>query len=611
MHRLFAQKQNLFWEAKVDDSRGNPRKLWRTLSKVLGKEQKSSTPSKELTADDFLKAFSEKTDTVRQSTSSAAYPKFDEAGCPHSLLEFESIDCELINQLIQSSPNKNCTLDPVPTWMIKQYASELVPFITVYCNTSLRDGSFPDSQKNAIVTPILKKANLDAPAAANYRPISNLSYLSKLLERCVNKQLNDYLSTNNLLPSVQSAYRKFHSTESAVLKVLSDIYAAADEKMVSLLGLLDLSAAFDTVDHQILFDRLRYEYGLDGSVLSWFKSYLTNRTICVHYNGQTSETVFILYGVPQGSVLGPILFILYVAGAINIADKHGFAAHSYADDLQIYDHSPQSSCSSLVVRMSNCVAEINKWMGSNRLKLNPSKTELIWLGSSRRLEHCPVGELNIAGVPIKPATHVRDLGVMIDNDLSLQAHINHVTQTCFYHLRQLRVVRRSLTTDTAHSLVRALVHSRLDYCNGVLAGMFQYQIDRLQSVLRAAARLVLGLPKWASVSDAMHDKLHWLPFPERVEFKLCSVVYKCLHESAPRYLSQYCIPVASLPGRSHLRSAASGDLFVPATSTKTIGPRGFFHAGPAAWNCLPSSLKDPNITFSVFKKLLKTELFQH
>ena len=195
-------------------------------------------------------------------------------------------------------------------------------------------------------------------------------------------------------------------------------------------------------------------------------------------------------------------------------------------------------------------------------------TELIWLGSSQRLKHCPVGELHIAGVPIKPATHVRDLGVMIDNDLSLQVPINHVTRTCFYHLRQLRVVRRSLTTDTAHSLVRALVHSRLNYCNGALAGMYQYQINRLQSVLRAAARLVLSLPKWASISDTMHDKLHWLPFPERVEFKLCSIVYKCLHDSAPRYLSQYCIPVAVLPGRSHLRSAAFGDLFEPATSTK-------------------------------------------
>ena len=134
---------------------------------------------------------------------------------------------------------------------------------------------------------------------------------------------------------------------------------------------------------------------------------------------------------------------------------------SFSNTLHII--SPSSTLpfqTSLVVRMSNWPAEIDEWTGSNRLKLNPSKKELIWLGSSRRLEHCPVGELNIAGVPIKPATHV--LGVMIDNDLSLQVHINHVTRTCFYHLRQLRVVRRSLTTDTAHSLVRALVHSRLD-----------------------------------------------------------------------------------------------------------------------------------------------------
>ena len=189
--------------------------------------------------------------------------------------------------------------------------------------------------------------------------------------------------------------------------------------------------------------------------------------------------------------------------------------------------------------MSNCVTEIDEWMGINRLKFNPSKAEMIWLGSSRRLEHYPAGELNIAGVSIKPATHVRDLAVMTDNDLSLQVHINQVTRTCLYHLRQLRVVRRSLMTDTAHSLFRALVQSRLDYFNRVLNAMFQYQIDQLQSVLQAAASLVLGLPKWPSVSDAMHDKLHWLTSPERVEFKLCSVVYKCLHDSAPQYLSQY------------------------------------------------------------------------
>ena len=143
--------------------------------------------------------------------------------------------------------------------------------------------------------------------------------------------------------------------------------------MVSLLGLLDLSAAFDTVDHQILFAILRYEYGLDGSVLSWFKSYLTNRTICVHYNGQTSETVFVLYGMPQGSVLGPILFILYVAGAINIAGKREFAAHSYANDVQIYDHSPQSTCSSLVVQKVELCRRDQRLYGQQSTQTQPFK----------------------------------------------------------------------------------------------------------------------------------------------------------------------------------------------------------------------------------------------
>ena len=160
-------------------------------------------------------------------------------------------------------------------------------------------------------------------------------------------------------------------------------------------------------------------------------------------------------------------------------------------------------------------------------------------------------------------------------------------------------------------LILLCVHSysRLDFCNGVLAGMHQYQYDRLQSVLRAAARLVLRLPKWASVSEAIRTKLHWLPYPERVVFKLCSTIYQCLHNSAPQYLIELCIPVATLPGRCHLRSAACGDLFVPPTSTKTIGPRGFFYAGPVAWNSLQPVLKDPSLSFTMFKKLLKTELF--
>ena len=445
--------------------------------------------------------------------------------------------------------------------------------------------------------------------AANYRPISNLSYLSKLLERCVNDQIHNYLSKNDLLPVVQSAYRKHHSTETAVLKVLSDIYSAADAGKVTLMGLLDLSAAFDTVDHCILFERLKHSYGFGDAVLGWFKSYLTDRSQCICYNDATSETTTILYGVPQGSVLGPVLFLLYSADVIRIATKHGFYAHSYADDLQIYDHTLQTSCVSLVTRMSTCVTEINSWMASNRLKLNPSKTELLWLGSSRRLKHCPQDEQTIAGVRIKPTLRVRNLGVMVDGQLTMANHISHLTRTCFYHLRQLRVVRRSLTTDTAHSLIRALVHSRLDYCNGTLVGLPQYQLNKLQSILRASARLVLLLPGRASVSSLMRVRLHWLPFPQRIKFKLCSTVYKYLHDAAPAYLSEFCIPLSSQAGHSQLRSAAAGDLLIPPTRTVTIGGRGFSVAGPVAWNSPPTDLEDGTLTFPVFKKLLKTHLF--
>ena len=176
--------------------------------------------------------------------------------------------------------------------------------------------------------------------------------------------------------------------------------------------------------------------------------------------------------------------------------------------------------------------------------------------------------LNIAGVSIKPSSYVRDLGVYVDGDLSLEAHISHLSRTCFYHLCQLRVVRRSLTTDSAHSLIRALVYSRVDYCNGVLAGLPQTKINRLQSILRAAARLVLLLPGWASVSNLMRVQLHWLSIPQRIQFKLCSVVYcnRCLHNTAPIYLRDLCVPISSLEGRSNLRSAAAGDLRIPSAS---------------------------------------------
>ena len=608
--QLYSQKQNEYWEKRISGSRGDPKKLWRSLSSVLRKEKTKLPDSDELSADRFSDAFQAKLDRVRSSTASAPPPTFDGPSCSSELQSFHLLDVAAVIRLINSAASKYCELDPAPTWLIKKFANELSSFIVKLFNTSLTSGTFSSSQKQASVTPALKKSTLDPFDLGNYRPISNLTFVSKLLERVAHEQITGYASTNHLLPDNQSAYQKHRSTETATLKVLSDVYQAADMGKITLLGMLDLSAAFDTVDHQILLNRLRHSFGITGTVLRWISSYLTGRTQFVRFNGSTSRITTVTSGVPQGSVLGPVLFLMYTADVVRVIEKNGFNVHAYADDLQIYDHTVQSGTSFLLRRMSACIEDVAIWMSTNRLCLNPSKTELIWLGSSRRLQLCNLDEeMILSGTTVRPVDCVRDLGVLVDKGITLTNHVNKVAGLCYFHLRQLRIIRRALTNDTAHSLVRALIHNRIDYCNGVLASSPKYLIAKLQSVLRVAARLILRLPSRSSVSAAMRVQLHWLNMDERISFKIALLAYKSIHGLAPAYLSTYCIPVSSLPGRSHLRSAGEWKMLVPRTKTVTLGPRGFFWACPSTWNALPVPLRDFELSLDSFKRKLKSHFF--
>ena len=208
----------------------------------------------------------------------------------------------------------------------------LTLFVTTLVNVSLSQCRLPDSQKHAIVSPLLKKPGMDTADMANFRPVSNLSFLSKVTGRVVAQRLKEYLTETNLLPRCQSAYRRHHSTETAMLRVISDAMSAADARSVTLLGIVDLSAAFDFVDRPLLLERLLRTFGLTSDALRW----MTGRTQQVVYNGQVSPIELLRYGVPQGSVLGPVLFSLYTADVSQIATNHGLSQHQYADDCQVY-----------------------------------------------------------------------------------------------------------------------------------------------------------------------------------------------------------------------------------------------------------------------------------
>lgn len=256
-----------------------------------------------------------------------------------------------------------------------------------------------------------------------------------------------------------------------------------------------------------------------------------------------------------------------------------------------------------------CIDELNAWMSSNRLRLNPDKTEFIWLCSPNNLKNMCQSPLVVGGAVIKPSSYVRNLGCYFDNVLNLNHHVGNIVKACFFELRQLRYVMRTISKANLRVLLHAFVTSRLDYCNALLAAQPKTLIDKLQSVQNAAARLYAGVSRRSHVTCIFKDDLHWLKIPQRISYKICTLVHRCLNGEAPMYLTKYCVPLLNCPNRSaRNRSAACGNLITPRCRTKTYGPRSFRVSGPTNWNALPTSLK-LNGSYASFKKHLKTFLF--
>jgi hypothetical protein len=247
-------------------------------------------------------------------------------------------------------------------------------------------------------------------------------------------------------------------------------------------------------------------------------------------------------------------------------------------------------------------------MRANRLQLNTAKTEVIWFATNRRQHQLPTSGLRVGNDVILPVRSVRDLGIYLDSDLSMRAHVTKTVSRCFVALRQLRSVRRSIPSDVFRSLVASLVLTRLDYGNATLAGISTGLVNRLQSVLNAAARSVVGLCRRDHISQALAS-LHWLKAPERIDFKLAMMVYRGLQNTSPVYLSRDIHRTADQPSRYQLRSASSTSLAIPRCRLSTIGDRAFAVAGAKIWNSLPLDVVTaPSLSTS--RKRLKTAMFR-
>ena len=277
-------------------------------------------------AQQFAQFFNDKIDRIRDEIRHNQGPGSpdEQIGVnPPQMDSFAPVSEEEMRKIILNSNSKYCTLDPIPTSLVKSCLDTLLPTICRIVNLSLQTSCVPDNFKHAIVNPLIKKQSLDKENFKNYRPVSNLSFISKLLEKVVMARVNKHLDMHNLREPCQSAYRAGHSTETALVKVYNDMLCMVDDRQYILLVLLDLSAAFDTIDHDAMIHRLKNLFGINGDALTWMQSYFSGRTQRVVIGNSASTPFALSTGIPQGSVAGPGTFPAYTQPIGTVARHHG------------------------------------------------------------------------------------------------------------------------------------------------------------------------------------------------------------------------------------------------------------------------------------------------
>ena len=606
---LINESRRSFYAQCITESSRDPRKLWRTVQGLLHTKRSSCGDQPGL-CNAFASYMVSKINDVKVSVAKTVNAKsavnFSERTISSTLLDLFTPTTEAeVRRIILQLPNKTSPLDFIHTSLLKSCVDVFVPLVTRLINMSFSEGCFPEQFKLAQVTPLLKKAGLDENNPANYRPISNLNTIGKLIERiCLARLMPHVSSTGNFSP-LQSAYRKKHSTETALLRILDDVYHIVDRRQAAVLIGLDLSAAFDTIDHSMLVKRLENTFGVTGMALKWIQSYLSLRTQYVKTRTEQSAVAPVTIGVPQGSVLGPFLFSIYVSPIADVISSHGIKYHQYADDTQLYTAVKSGTDTASLRDLELCSCAVRDWFAHNGMLLNPDKSEVLLIARKSIAQTFAGGSgVAVAGSDITFSVKLKSLGVTLDQSLSFDQHIQNIVKTSNFHIRALRHIRPYLDKRVANTVACSIVTTRIDYCNSLLYGTSAANIKKLQRVQNTLARVVSGARRRDSITPILMD-LHWLPIEQRISYKVALITHKVLLEQQPKYLAE--LAVKYQPTR-HLRSSTQSRLTKPSGLTSKVGRQAFSSSSEETWNALPVCLRDIDDT-TTFKKRLKTHFF--
>ena len=610
--RLVRQKRKSYYSSLfMELYNTDQQKLFKTFNKLFDNNKNSrSLPSHDdpsTLADAFNKYFLSKVSDIRSTLPSPSNPSSATPTPPfassstYQLSSFDPTSVDELRCLIKKHGIKTSTNDPLPAFLIEENLELLLPHFSALVNLSLTTCSF-DGLKEAHVVPILKALQLDNELFKNYRPVSLLSFISKLTERVVHTRINSYLSTNDLHVPSQFGYKRHHSCETFLLKLIDDILVTVDSKLGVVVLIVDLSAAFDTVDHTVLLNILQSKFHITDTALSWLKSFLSGRTQRVKIGDSLSSSLTILFGVPQGSILGPLLFNLYCSSLPEAFSHAGFSSMGYADDnLGLRVFPAFSKLSTLFSDVPSCLSAISEWTNTHFLKLNATKTHVMVFGTKSFKQSVNLsGCLNSTGSLIPLSHSTKLLGAHLDDTLSFNLHVSKTVSSSFIILKNVRSIRKLLTPDAAATLIHSIITSKLDQCNSLLFNASLTNLTKLQRIQNFALRTVLNLHPRADVTQHFQD-LHWLTVDQRIHFKILTFTFKCIHCLAPT-------PLASkIQLSSPLDMLVDTSRFYP---TSAFGRRAFSYSAPRCWNALPRPLRVIPC-LETFKARLKHHLFNN
>ena len=494
--------------------------------------------------------------------------------------------------------------DGVCIGMIRMSFDAIGAVLLHLVNSSISLSDVPLSWKHSLVHPIHKTGDPSNPS--NFRPISIVPVVSKIVERAVHQQLYNYLTQNHLLSSTQHGFRPRHSTETALISISDHILSANDRGELSLLCLLDLSKCFDVIDHAKLLTKLQL-YGIDTS---WFSAYLRNHTQSVSLTDAQGNTKMSAplpngIGVFQGSSLGPLLYCVFANDLSLFAGDAVVVQYAY--DTQILVSGKKTEFVNVVSRMEHVLDSLDIWFRANGLKVNAGKTQLMLLGSAQNLRNAPNFTVKFRDHTLTPVPEARNLGITFDRNLNWDAHVTSVTRRCFGILSGLSHLRGRLPPSVISVLVSSLVLSQVRYCITIYGHGSRKNLSRIQKIINYGAKIIFGRKKYDHVSDLL-EKLGWLSAENLVHYHTLCTTHKVLRLGEPEELAAGLATVAEgrevrgVTGRTTRRDR---DLFVSRSRTE-MGKRRFSCRGPKLYNDLPPALTE--LPVPLFPRHLKRHL---